>query len=70
MTTASHAVDQNVAHENTLGTLHKQPGVSNWVAVSWEVVINRFIPLGYQDETGFHHGEQAGAPDGVVVNAD
>jgi hypothetical protein len=25
--------------------------------VTWHAVINYLVPIGYQDETGFHYGE-------------
>ncbi len=29
------------------------------VTVFWEAAIGYIVPVGYQDETGFHYGEEA-----------
>jgi hypothetical protein len=33
-------------------------GIWTRVAVTWHTAIDYLVPLGYEDETGFHYGEK------------
>jgi hypothetical protein len=34
-----------------------RPGSWTRLAVAWRAAINHHVPIGYQDETGFHYGQ-------------
>jgi len=34
-----------------------RPGSWTRIAVIWRTAINYLVPIGYEDETGFHYGE-------------
>jgi hypothetical protein len=36
-----------------------RPGSWTRIAVLWHTVIDYLVPIGYEDETGFHYGEMA-----------
>jgi hypothetical protein len=35
-----------------------RPESGTRVVVTWDAVINYFVPIGYEDEGGFHYGER------------
>jgi hypothetical protein len=55
MTTADQVLVQD-EQADTPGTSHGSPGISNRITVSWDAVINFLVPVGYEDESGFHYG--------------
>jgi hypothetical protein len=34
-----------------------RPGSWTRIAVTWQRAVDYLMPIGYQDETGFHYGE-------------
>jgi hypothetical protein len=34
-----------------------RPGSWTRIAIAWRTTINYLVPIGYEDETGFHYGE-------------
>jgi len=77
MTTASHA-EQDVSADQALppnvgDLIDPAARTGNWprIAVAWRAAVNYLVPLGHQDETGFHYGEArvsetAASPGGIV----
>jgi hypothetical protein len=62
MTTISHT-DAGVSAEwvsssdgNSLTVPAARPGSLARIAVLWHTAINYLVPIGYEDETGFHYG--------------
>ena len=37
-----------------------QPGYLTRIVATWHAAINFLVPIGYEDETGFHYGEMPG----------
>jgi hypothetical protein len=35
------------------------------LAVTWQAAVNFLVPIGYEDESGFHHGEMS-APNSAI----
>jgi hypothetical protein len=63
MTTVSH-LENDVPAGWSFSPSGGGPGVpatgnGSWtrMEVTWHAVINYLVPIGYQDETGFHYGE-------------
>jgi hypothetical protein len=59
MTIISHALVRKAPAEGPESSRFRtvSPG---WIALSWNMVVNFFVPYGYQDEEGFHYGEENG----------
>ena len=57
MTTTNQALARN-AQMNRPGMCRQGSGSPNWMAVSWDAVVNFLAPLGYENESGFHYGKQ------------
>ena len=68
MTTASHALERD-AQAGRPGTFHERPGFAKRMAASWNAAVNHLVPLGYEDENGFHYGRQSAPHDSVHVNS-
>jgi len=47
----------------------EQPAFSRLIAVSWDAVVNFIVPIGYEDQSGFHYGEQPISHDSVHMDA-
>ena len=63
MTTLSH-IDSGVPAERTFSSNSNgliapaaRSGVWTRMAVTWHAAVNYLVPIGYEDETGFHYGE-------------
>ena len=38
---------------------HTKSGRGSRLVASWHAAVNFLVPIGYEDETGFHFGERA-----------
>lgn len=38
-----------------------EQGLLFYITAPWDQILSSIVPLGYQDESGFHYGEKAGA---------
>jgi hypothetical protein len=63
MTTQSH-IEGNISGEwespaNDDLLIARPARSAGWtrIAVSWQTALDYFVPLGYEDESGFHYGE-------------
>jgi len=63
MTTVSHTGNcvpaERTFSSNGHGIIVPVARSGSWtrLAVTWHKAINYFVPIGYEDETGFHYGE-------------
>jgi hypothetical protein len=64
MTTVSHT-GRGVSAERAFppkrnGLIAPAARPRSWtrLAVTWRAAINFFVPIGYEDETGFHYGQK------------
>jgi hypothetical protein len=63
MTTVSHTGSsvpaERVFPPNGNGLIAPVARRGSWtrLAVTWRAAINFFVPIGYEDETGFHYGK-------------
>lgn len=55
MTTTSHITVAG-ANADLPGTANVAGGLLRRLSVSWEAVANFVVPIGYEDEEGFHYG--------------
>jgi hypothetical protein len=63
MTTLSH-IDSGVPAERTFSSNSNglvapaaRSGVWTRLAVTWHAAVNYLVPIGYEDESGFHYGK-------------
>lgn len=46
------------------------PGFQTRIAVKWEAIVNFLVPIGYEDEAGFHYGWPAARRKSACVGAE
>jgi len=48
-----------VSGDSAVTVQQAKPESAGGVAITWHMMINSLVPVGYQDETGFHFGEKS-----------
>ena len=68
MTTTNQFLVRNVQADRTV-LPPERSGFSKRISVCWDAVVNFIVPVGYEDQSGFHYGEQSASYGSVHVDA-
>ena len=69
MTTVNQFLVRNVQADRTV-LPPERAGCSKRIAVCWDAVVNFIVPVGYEDQRGFHYCKQSGSQGGFHVDTD
>ena len=49
---------QTMARQTVRPCSNARPGILSRIAIVWGAIVNSIIPIGYEDEMGFHYGNK------------